>query len=182
ARMRDATAFVVTDIDTGFQELMGLWERPDDAEDEWEVPESEVSEKLSDLMARFRVQRVYCDPPHWNNTVGEWSVRYGYEVQEWWTNRTRPMVNAIGAYVEAIDTGRVSHNGDPRLSRHIGNAGRRQTNLVDERGERLWILTKLHPTRKFDAAMAAMLSWQARMDVVNKPPDKKRGRRAARIR
>src|SRR5690606_15414639 len=35
ARMRDATAFVVTDIDTGFQELMGLWERPDDAEDEW---------------------------------------------------------------------------------------------------------------------------------------------------
>lgn len=183
ARMRDATAFVVTDIDTGFQELMGLWERPDDAEDDWEVPEAEVTAKLQELMSRFRVVRMYCDPPHWNNTVGEWSVTHGDEVvQEWWTNRTRPMVNAIGAWSEAIETGRVSHNGDPDLARHVGNAGRRQTNLLDERGERLWILGKLHPTRKFDACMAAILSWQARMDVVNKPPDKKRGRRAARIR
>lgn len=181
ARMRDATAFVVTDIDTGFQELLGLWERPDDAEDDWEVDESEVNAKLDELMKRFRVQKMYCDPPHWNNTVGEWSVTYPDKVEEWWTNRTRPMVTAIGNFVEAIDTGRVSHNGDPDLSRHIGNAGRRQTNLLDERGERLWILTKLHPTRKFDAAMAAILSWQARMDVVN-TPEKKRGRRAARIR
>lgn len=182
ARMRDATAFVVTDIDTGFQELMGLWERPEDAEDDWEVDESEVNAKLDELMKRFRVLKMYCDPPHWNNTVGEWSVTYPDKVEEWWTNRTRPMVTAIGNFVEAIDTGRVSHNGDPDLSRHIGNAGRRQTNLLDERGERLWILTKLHPTRKFDAAMAAILSWQARMDVVTKPPEKKRGRRAARIR
>ncbi|MBF6370463.1 terminase, partial [Nocardia puris] len=113
ARMRDATAFVVTDIATGFQELAGLWERPDDADEDWEVDEAEVSAKLEELMRRYRVERMYCDPPHWNNTVGEWSVKYPDKVQEWWTNRTRPMVSAIGAYVEAIQTGRVSHNGDP---------------------------------------------------------------------
>ncbi|MBF6370611.1 hypothetical protein IU469_33700 [Nocardia puris] len=56
------------------------------------------------------------------------------------------------------------------------------TNLLDERGERLWILAKLHPSRKFDAAMAAVLSWQARMDIVSQPAAPKRGRRAARIR
>lgn len=182
ARMRDATAFVVTDIATGFQELAGLWERPDDADEDWEVDEAEVSAKLEELMRRYRVERMYCDPPHWNNTVGEWSVKYPDKVQEWWTNRTRPMVSAIGAYVEAIQTGRVSHNGDPELTRHIGNAGRRMTNLLDERGERLWILAKLHPSRKFDAAMAAVLSWQARMDIVSQPAAPKRGRRAARIR
>ncbi|MEV0357116.1 terminase [Nocardia sp. NPDC050697] len=181
ARMRDATAFVVTDVDTGLQELAGLWERPEDAEEDWEVPEDEVSAKLEELMRRFRVVRMYCDPPHWNNTVGEWSVKYPDKVQEWWTARHRPMVSAIGAYVEAIQTGRVSHNGDPDLTRHIGNAGRRLLNLLDERGERLWILAKLHPSRKFDAAMAAVLSWQARMDVIGEP-QKKRGRRAARIR
>ncbi|MEV6432583.1 terminase [Nocardia sp. NPDC051463] len=182
ARMRDATAFVATDIDTGFQELCGLWERPDDADDDWEVPEDEVTEKLAELMKRFRVMRMYCDPPHWNNTVGEWSVTYPDKVQEWWTNRRRPMVTAIGSFTEAIDTGRISHNGDPDLARHIGNAGRQPINLLDERGERMWILGKLHPTRKFDACMAAILSWQARMDFQGEPPAKKRGRRAARIR
>lgn len=166
ARLRDATAFVVTDIATGFQELQGLWERSDSDPEDWEVPEDEVSDKLGELMKRFRVVLMYCDPPHWNNTVGEWSVKYPDRVEEWWTNRRRPMVNAIGAFTEAIATGRISHNGDPDLARHVGNAGRAPTNLLDERGERLWILGKLHPTRKFDAAMAAILSWQARMDVL----------------
>jgi hypothetical protein len=182
ARMRDATAFVVTDIDTGFQELAGLWERPEDADEDWEVDESEVTEKLAELMRRFRVVRMYCDPPHWNNTVGDWSVTYPDKVQEWWTNRRRPMVTAISNYMDAIDTGRISHSGDPDLARHIGNAGKQPINLLDERGERLWILGKLHPTRKFDACMAAILSWQARMDVLSEPPPKKRGRRAQRIR
>ncbi|MGW4719782.1 terminase, partial [Nocardia sp. NPDC004260] len=181
ARMRDSTAIVVVDVDTGFAQLEGLWERPEDAEDDWEVDESEVTEKVAELMRRFRVAKMYCDPPHWNNTVGEWSVTWPDKVEEWWTNRTRPMVNAITDFIEAIDTGRLSHNGDPDLTRHIGNAGKRQTNLLDERGERMWILGKLHPTRKFDACMAAILAWKARMDVVSEPP-KKRGHRAARIR
>ena len=63
------------------------------------------------------------------------------------------------------------------LARHIGNAGRRDTKLTadDETGQKVWILTKLHPERKMDACMAAVLSWQARMDVVGKLP-KKRGK------
>ncbi|WP_280470996.1 terminase [Nocardia cyriacigeorgica] len=182
ARMRDATALVIVDIDTGFAELAGLWERPDDADESWEVDEAEVTEKVREIMKRYRVQRMYCDPPHWNNTVGEWSVTYGDIVQEWWTNRHRPMVNAIGAFIEAIDTGRVSHNGDPDLTRHIGNAGKREINLLDEHGKRLWILGKLHPTRKFDACMALILAWQARMDVLAQPKKKRRGGRAGRIR
>lgn len=183
ARMRDATALVMVDVDTGFAQLEGLWERPDDAEEDWEVPEAEVTAKLHELMKRYRVLRMYCDPPHWNNTVGEWSVTYGDIVQEWWTNRQRAMTNAISLFIQAIDSGRVSHNGDPDLTRHIGNAGRRSINLLDERGERLWILSKLHPTRKFDAAMALVLAWQARLDVLGESKkDKRRGGRAARIR
>lgn len=183
ARMRDSTALVITDLRSGLQQLGGLWERPADAEPDWEVPEDEVTERLSDIMRTYRVMKMYADPPHWNNTVGEWSVKWPDRVEEWWTNRRRPMVQAIGDYTEAIATGRLSHTDDPDLTRHIGNAGRVQINLLDERGERLWILGKLHPERKFDAAMAAILSWQARMDAIAagalKP--KKRGR-VSRIR
>lgn len=182
ARMRDATALVITDIVTGFQELAGLWERPELAEDDWEIDESEVTEKVKELMRTYRVVKMYCDPPHWNNTVGEWSVKYPDKVEEWWTNRRRPMVQAIGDFAEAIDTGRISHNGDPDLARHIGNAGRQPINLLDERGNRLWILGKLHPTRKFDACMAAILSWQARMDELGTVTKSTKRRTAQRIR
>lgn len=180
ARFRDATALVLTDMKTGFQQLEGLWERQPDAPDDWEVPEAEVTEKVYELMRDYRVLKLYADPPHWTNVVGEWSVRYPDVVEEWWTNRRRPMYRAIRAYREAMSSGRVSHNGDPDLERHIGNAGRVMTNLWDDAEDdgtqqRVWILGKLHPDRKFDAAMAATLSWQARMDNLGKIPKTRRG-------
>lgn len=174
ARMRDATAFVVCDVKHGFMELGGLWERPLDAEEDWEVPELEVTEKLTELVKRFKVVKVYCDPPHWTQTVGEWSVRWPDKVQEWWTHRRREISRAVDGFAEAIDTGRVSHNDDPDLARHIGNAGRVQTNLLGDNGERIHILGKLHPDRKFDAAMAAVLAWQARTDVLAAQPKPKK--------
>jgi hypothetical protein len=33
---------------------------------------------------------------------------------------------------------------------------------------RLFVLQKIHPDRKFDIAMAAVLSWQARLDALKK--------------
>jgi hypothetical protein len=82
-----------------------------------------------------------------------------------------------------MKTGAVSHNGDPDLERHIANAGRVDTNLwddgEDENGaaasQRVWILGKLHPERKFDLAMAGTLSWQARLDNLGNIPKRKRG-------
>jgi hypothetical protein len=60
------------------------------------------------------------------------------------------------------------------LIRQLGNAGRRLVNIYDSgeesvvenaaeshRGRQLHLLEKLHPDRKFDAGMAAILSWQA---------------------
>lgn len=177
ARMRDATAFVVTDVRSGLQQLEGLWERPLDAEDDWEVDEAEVDEKRRELFKRYRVLKMYCDPPHWNYTVGAWAAHHPDVVEEFWTNQKRRAIKAIQAYTDALASGSVSHNSpdDGDFTRHIGNAGRHLTNLLDEEtGERLWILGKLHRDRKLDAAMAAVLSWQARMDVLGTVKRKKR--------
>lgn len=177
ARMRDATAFVVTDVRSGLQQLEGLWERPTDAPEDWEVDEDEVNEKRAELFKRFRVVKMYCDPPHWNYTVGAWSAHHPDVVEEFWTNQKRRMITSIQAFIDAIASGSLSHNSpdDGDLTRHVGNAGRHHTNLLDEEtGERQWILGKLHKDRKFDAAMAAVLSWQARMDVLGTVTPKRR--------
>ena len=89
------------------------------------------------------------------------------------------MIKAIQAYEDAIASGALSHNEDDDgdLVRHVGNAGKRLVNLLEpETGKRLFILGKLHKDRKFDLCMAAILSWQARMDAMKYLPKKRPGR------
>lgn len=174
ARKRDSTGFVLTDIRTGLQQREGLWERPRNALEDWEVPELEVNAKKKEIFKKFRVVRMYADPPYWNFTVGMWAADDPEVVIEFWTNQRRRMYKACEAYEDAIAAGSVGHdshkdgydNGD--LTRHIGNAGKYYTNLLvdSETEKKLWILTKLHPDRKIDLSPAAVLSWQARMDVL----------------
>jgi hypothetical protein len=189
ARFRDATGLVLTDMSTGRQKLWGLWERPTDAADDWEIPEDEVTTSLELAMESFDVWKVYCDPPHWTETVGSWSARWPDRVEEWWTNRRTPMASAVRAYREAMATGAVTHVFDPdnpndvAFNRHVAAAGRKDINLWDG-PEQLFILAKIHEDRKFDAAMAGCLSWKAYLDAVKTgaEPRRKTVRAPRRIR
>ncbi|WP_074334241.1 large terminase, partial [Mycobacteroides abscessus] len=169
ARFRDATALTITDIETGRQMLLGCWERPENAED-WEIPEDEVTDLVTDMMSRYEVWRMYCDPPHWTETVASWAARFPDQVVEWFTQRKTPMAAAVRAYVEAIDSGIVTYGENAwqeTLIKHMGNAGRHELKLLDDQGAPLWILQKQDGRLedKFDAAMSAVLSWTACVDA-----------------
>lgn len=178
ARMRDSTALVITEVQTGVQQVWGLWERPLDASDDpasplyWEVDEAEVTESVRTLMTSMQVWKLYADPPHWTETVGMWAGRWPNVVEEWWTNRHRPMGQATRAYREAISAGQVAWSADAPFAadfaRHIGAAGRNNLKLWDDDETQLFILEKVHRERRFDAAMAACLSWRARIDALAK--------------
>lgn len=174
ARFRDATAVVATHIPTGFQWVAGAWEKPyrlhaNPNEPQWEVPSEEVDACIADLFERFSVWRLYADPYFWESRIAEWRGRYGDKrVIEWHTNRNRQMVAAIQSYVHAIKDGSLSHDGDEVLVRHVGNAYRNELKQLNEHGEPLWLLRKERPDspHKIDAAMAAILSWEARCDAI----------------
>lgn len=168
ARFDDATALIATEIETGYQWVAGIWEKPQHMP-EWETPVEEVDGIVSDMFDRFHVCRMYCDPPKWESWVSTWAGRYGKDrVVEWWTNRRKPMAYALRSYIGAIATGELSHAGTPLFTEHIGNAYQQDTNLVDEQEKPLWILRKERPLspRKIDAAMGGCLSWEARNDAV----------------
>lgn len=167
SRYDDATALVATEIASGFQWPLGIWMH--DGTPGWEVPVAEVDGAVADAFERFAVARMYCDPPKWEGWVATWAGRYGKErVLEWWTNRRKPMAYALRSFIAAMVAGEVTHNGDPVLESHIANSRRLYTNLVDEEGQRLWILRKERPDSplKIDGAVAASLSWEARNDAV----------------
>lgn len=168
ARFHDATALVGTEIMTGFQWLLGLWECPDFIDD-WEVDIEAVNNVVEEAFRRWQVWRMYCDPPYWESLVAEWAGRFGEaRVVEWWTNRRKAMAYAIKAYETAITAGELLHDGNPHLKRHIGNAVRKILNMRDEEGHPLWTIYKERPDspHKIDAAMAAILSWEARSDAL----------------
>lgn len=169
SRYDDATALVATEVETGFQWPLGVWGRPPQLA-EWEVPIAEVAGVVDDAFERWEVVRMYCDPPKWESWIATWAGRYGdKKVTEWWTNRRKPMAYAIRAFKTAMRAGEVTHNGDRVLITHVANSRRLYTQLTDEEGKRLWILRKERPDspKKIDAAMAAILSWEARTDAVS---------------
>lgn len=178
ARFRDSTGIVLTDIGTGRQQLWATWERPVDVE-QWEVATEEVTAAWEQIIGRFKLWQCYGDPPYWTAEFGSWAGRWPDQFTEWWTNRTRAMAFAVREYVEAQDTGAVTHVTrldnplDEAFDDHIAGAGRKDVNIFDDEGRRLFVLSKIHPDRKFDNAMAGCLSWQAYLDAVKsgaKPP------------
>lgn len=175
ARFFDGTALVGCEIATGHLFLLGLWEQPPQAKDKreseegWEVPVAEVNSAVKAAFEDYRVWRMYADPPHWQERVDAWVAQYGEEqVISWWTNRDKPMSNAIRTFTDAIHTGDLGHDGDPDLTRHVGNAVRRDLRMRDEEGKALFCIQKERPDSifKMDAAMAAILAYEARGDAV----------------
>lgn len=169
SRSDDATALVATEIETGHQELVGLWERPPASRNGWLVPAEEVDAVVNAAFERWQVCRFYGDPRWWESWMAKWAGQYGEkQVVQWPTNRITPMAYALRSFATAIQAGELTHDGNNDLARHIGNACRHHLNLRDAEGQRLWLIHKERPdsVHKIDAAMAAVLSWEARNDAV----------------
>lgn len=164
---RDSTALVMTDVKTGVQILMGLWERPEKVED-WSVPISEVNATIEFCFESYDVFSLYYDPPYWQEAGAMWDERWPGKVVEWPTRNLNRIYYAVRAYQEAIANGEIGHDGDSDFVRHITNAGRNEVNSTDEEGRKKFRLAKLADHRKYDAAIAAVLSWQARLDAIKK--------------
>lgn len=168
-RWHDSTAVVATEVATGFQFLLGLWERPEIEVEYWEVDAAAVDGVIAEAFERWNVWRMYADPPYWETAVAAWAGQYGEKrVVEWWTNRQKQMAYAIKGFSSAIAAGDLLHDGNEHLQRHVGNAVRKYLRLRDEDGQPLWTIYKERgdSPHKIDAAMAAILSWEARSDAL----------------
>lgn len=169
AIFHDSTSLVATDVVSGYQWIAGLWERPVHV-DEWQVPADEVDATVRDYFDRYDVIRMYADPPYWDSWLSLWVGLFGKErVMQWFTNSRNRMASALENYETAIKEGKLSHDGDPRLARHLANARRKNLDgFRSEEGRPLWLIQKERPDslKKIDAAMAAVLSWEARIDAI----------------
>lgn len=184
ARWRDACGFIGTHIETGFQWVIAVWEKPvlalkagkaeDDPDGEfvWEVTDEQVDGAMEEAQHRWKVVLAYNDPPRFEANTAKWSGKYGEKrVIDWYTNRPRQVGQSMRAFRTAQTSGVLTHSGDETYGRHIANARKYDLKMRDDDDKTpLWTIQKPRPdsTKYVDLAMAGCLSWQARLDALTK--------------
>jgi hypothetical protein len=183
ARFVDALAIIATEVKTGFQWQVGVWERPKDAPDEYEHPFDEIDGAMTEAFDTFDVWRVYIDPQWIDHLLEKWQNRWGQKrVLPWLTNRPRQAAHAVRGFTDAIASKTWSHSGrDEAFLRHLKQAHKLPLNVFDDDHRQMHSLSKDRPDspRKIDAAMAAVLSWEARSDCIAAGEDETKVYRAA---
>lgn len=169
ARFDDALAAIATEVETGYQWPVGIWQRPENAPDEYEHPFDEIDAAVTELFDTLDVWRAYIDQQWIEHLLNAWQGRWGAErVMAWKTHRPTQIGYAVQGYTAAISGGDLSHDGDERFEQHVANARRQALSVRDAEGRRLHTISKdrPHSPNKIDAAMAAVLSWEARGDAI----------------
>ncbi len=170
AKFDDSTGIVATDVKTGHQVVVGVWERPDNAEPGWQIDDADVDAAMTEAFEQWNVFRLYADPPYWEDQVAKWAGRWGEKrVISWWTHRERAMVFALRSFRQAMKEATLTHDGDIAYAAHIGNSRRRKSRVKDDKGRPLFTISKNRPGSplKIDLAMAGCLSWEARLDAIS---------------
>jgi phage terminase large subunit-like protein len=155
---QDGTALVACTAD-GWLFPVEIVERPAKVE-EWRVDRSRIHRALEYMFATYKVEAVYCDPWRWADELEEWGRRWPDIVLEFPTNSVRRMAPAIDRFRTAIEEGRLQHDGDPDLRRHVLN-GRLRKSGRDDSGRGVYTVEKAGPGRLIDALVAAILAYQA---------------------
>ncbi|HEY8985434.1 MAG TPA: terminase [Streptomyces sp.] len=177
----DATALIGCRLSDGHLFTIGVWEQPDrlpigpDGKPvEWQVPVVEVLAAIAEAFATYDVVGFYADPAKWESHVADWEAAYGPRLKvqatrqhpiEWWMTggRSTLIVRALEKFHTALTEGELTHDGSSALVRHLVNARRRPSRSGLQ-------IAKAHPDspHKIDAAVAAVLAWQCRLDAIAK--------------
>lgn len=149
----DSTALVgVTDESHVF--VAGCWENPGRAG--WRVPRDQVKETVARAFDEWQVVELLCDPPYWAAEIAEWSATWPDRVVEFPTFSRARMAPACTAFYAAVLERTLSHDGDPRLARHVANAVVKSSPL----GDYITKADKDSPA-KIDLAVAAVIAHHA---------------------
>ena len=159
-RVRDCVAFV-----------LGLWERPDGpAGDGWEVDREAVDSAVHEAFRVFDVQGFYADVALWESHISEWAAAYseglavkaeGRNAIAWDMRQSLQRVTrAHERLMRSIFDGKLFHDGDLSLKRHVLNARRRTNNYGVSFGKE-----SRESPRKVDLYAALMLAHEALYDL-----------------
>ena len=116
----DCTALLAATVEaTPHLFVVAVWERPPD-DPGWRVDIGDVDRVVRATCRDRTVVELPCDPFRWAQLMEQWAAA-GLPVLEYPTSSPSRMVPAWAKFYDAVIGGGLTHDGDPRLVRHIGN-------------------------------------------------------------
>lgn len=156
----DSTALVALRHDDRCLFVLGLWERPEGVRKaDWELPRLEVRSRVAEAFERYRVVRMFCDPPYWQSDIDEWRAMFGDVVVRWPTYSDTKITEATARFDTLLRAGELHHTGDTNLRRHVAASQR-------QRCRQGWRPAK-KDARKIDLLVAALGAVHAHGDAVS---------------
>lgn len=185
----DATALIGCRVDDGHVFEIAVLEADDDRSTwaTWSPDIPELESQIAAAFDRFTVAAFYADPGRdWRSHVNAWEAKFGSQVKvkarrdhpfEWWMTggRSLQVEQAVEQFESAVHHQDMTHDGATRLTAHVLNARRRRSHRHLALGKE-----SAASAHKIDAAVAAVLAWQARLDAVASGVKKKTPARAPR--
>jgi phage terminase large subunit-like protein len=156
----DSTALVGVSADRHVW-VEAVWENP--GRSGWRVPRDDVERAIELAMSKYRVVELLCDPPYWQREISEWTARWPSKVLEFPTGTRQRMAPACTAFYAAVMERQLTHDGDPRLARHLANCQVKPT----PHGDVIVKADKDSPA-KIDLAVAAVVAY-SRAHVATAP-------------
>ena len=132
--------------------VVGVWQRPPDADSSWRVPVLEVEQTVRDSCVRWNVVEVAADSYRWQRSL-EVLTAEGIPIVEFPQTVSR-MATATSSFLTACRSGQISHDGNPTLAEHLNNAVLSE----DGRGGRLVKASRSRQAGRIDAAICAVMA------------------------
>lgn len=173
----DATALIACRVSDGhvFEPFpVSVWEQPAkwDRKKVWQPPVVEIEAAVDKAFSTWNVVGFYADPAKWESYIAGWEAKYGAKLKakasgphpiEWWMvgGRSSRTVAALAKFQNAVIDKELTFDGSLHLTSHLLHARM----VPKPTGVQI---AKAHPDSedKIDAAVAAVLAWQARLDAI----------------
>jgi hypothetical protein len=188
SKSRDATALIGCRVSDGYVFTIGVWE-PDTSHDtESVVPVAEVDAAVEQMFDQWTVLAFFADVKEWEGfTKVTWPGRYAdrllvHAVPEGkdpqpiaWDMRSRTYDFTLACELTEteIEERTFRHDGDSRVSRHVGNARRRPNRYGVSIGKE-----SPDSPKKIDAAVCVIGARMVRRLVLASPKFKSRAKKA----
>lgn len=188
SKSQDATALLGCEVESGHVFALGVWE-PDPNDDEDTVDASDVDRVVRLAFDRFYVPAFFADVKEWESfALTEWPSRYRDELKLWAVPTGKPpqsiawdMRGHVAEFARAAEACHAeireqgfTHDGDPRVARHVANARRRPYQAMVSIGKE-----SPDSPRKVDAAVCVIGVRMVRRLWLASP--KRRRKKAGRV-
>ena len=126
------------------------------------IPRDQVHLAVTELMKKYHVTRMYCDPWGWESEIDAWAAKYGEKkVVRWDTRRIPIMFKDLERFLTDVVEGSISHDGCTITNVHMGNARK-----VAKAAEKYILGKPGESGRKIDAVMSSVLAHRAAGDSI----------------